>query len=187
MDASSKDKIKALILHICAKIPEELSGLIKLNKIMWFSETESIYQTGEPLTGHMYIRQRFGPVALNAHIMREELVREGALRELREEILPGGHVRRPYITQKEVNLRDYFSEEQIEIIDEQIAKYAKTGAIDISELSHDSIWASLEDADEMPLDVYLIKPVYTHEQKEALAAFAHKRGEEEYGRAFANC
>lgn len=185
MEKLIKDKVKALILYICEKIPSELSGTIKLNKIMWFSEIETIYRTGEPLTGSSYIRQKYGPVALNAHIIREELIKDGLLCALQKEVLPNGSERQPYITKQSVNITNYFSDIEISIIDEQIEKYKNTGAMDISEISHDSIWASLEDADEMPLELYSIKPVYTEEQKESVKAFSRKCMEDEYGRAFA--
>lgn len=182
-----KERVKSLMLYICEKIPAELSGTIKLNKIMWFSEIETMYRTGKPLTGSMYIRQKFGPVALNAPMMREELIKEGALYALQKEILPDGSQRQPYIVKKPTNISNYFSSEQIAIIDEQIEKYKNSGALDISEISHDSIWASLEDADEMPLDLYIIKPVYNEEQKESMRDFSRKCMEEEYGRATAFC
>lgn len=187
MNISVKDKIKALMLYICEKIEPELSGVIKLNKIMWFSEIETMYQTGKPLTGSMYIRQKFGPVALNAPMMREELIKEGSLYVTQKDTLPDGSKRQIFSTSKHVELKNFFSEEQIKIIDEQIEKYKNTNAMDISEISHDSIWASLEDADEMPLDLYIIKPVYTEEQKSSVREFSRKCMEEEYGRASTVC
>ena len=74
---SSKDKVKALILYICSKIPIERSATTKLNKIVWFCETETMYRTWKPLTGHTFIRQVFGPVALNSPMMIRELIQKG--------------------------------------------------------------------------------------------------------------
>lgn len=176
---SSKDKVKALILYICSKIPIERSATTKLNKIVWFCETETMYRTWKPLTGHTFIRQVFGPVALNSPMMIRELIQKGDLYEETE--YSNGIVHRLYKTKTKIDIRKYFSDEQIEIIDEQIEKYKDVGSKDICTMAHDTVWLSLEDADEMPLEAYRIKCVYTQEQKEALNKLVQQiiiRGEE---------
>ena len=157
MAHSSKEKSKALMQYICQKIPAEYSGRIKLNKICWFSEIETMYKTGHPLTGNTYIRQCFGPVVLNAHLMREELVREGKIQEITND--ESGRKIYRYKALQEVEIEKIFSGEEISIIDGQIRKYLYIDAHGISDLSHDSIWASLEDSDEMTLDLLQFQPV----------------------------
>lgn len=178
---TSKEKLEALLLYICSKVPESVSGTIKINKIMWFSETESMFRTGMPLTGHTYIRQMFGPVPFNVNILRDELIRAEKLREdCYEE--PDGYVRRALTTLlKDLQTEKFFTPEQIAIIDEQIVKHMKTPARTISDISHDSIWASLEDADEMPLELYQFRPHYTEEQKKSVEELAETRWREDYG------
>ena len=69
-----------------------------------------------------------------------------------------------------------FSGEEISIIDGQIRKYLYIDAHGISDLSHDSIWASLEDSDEMPLDLYQFQPVYSNEQAASVKNIQRRSG-----------
>jgi hypothetical protein len=78
---------------------------------------------------------------------------------------------------KKTRISKFFTAEQIAIIDAQIEKYKNTGAIDISEIPHDSIWASLEDADEMPIDLYAWKPVYISEQEKFVLKYSQQQSE----------
>ena len=178
---TSKEKIKALILYICSKIPAELSGVIKLNKIIWFSEIETMYQTWDYLTRHSFIRQKFGPVPLNIHIMREELVQENKLRKIDAGEMSNGAKWYQFETIGQIDIKKYFSDEQIKIIDSQINKYADMPALSVSDISHDDIWASLEDADEMPVNLYKFRPVYDDEQKTYLKNFVNNISKEQYG------
>ena len=178
MAHSSKEKSKALMQYICQKIPAEYSGRIKLNKICWFSEIETMYKTGHPLTSNTYIRQCFGPVVLNAHLMREELVREGKIQEITND--ESGRKIYRYKALQEVEIEKIFSGEEISIIDGQIRKYLYIDAHGISDLSHDSIWASLEDSDEMPLDLYQFQPVYSNEQAASVKKYSEEKWQEDY-------
>ena len=176
----AEQKVKALMQYICSRVPREKSGVVKLNKIMWFCETETMYKTGEALTGHTYIRMRFGPVALDAPTMRNDLIKEGKLEEMPPERMSGGMERRIFVaTRPPENMDTLFTPEQLDIINEQIERYTYASGPEVSDMSHDSIWASLEDADTMPLHLYKWKPVYTPEQSESLKEAMRKQAETE--------
>ena len=59
-----KRKFKTLVQFIvsrCADDPSRL-GYTKLNKILWYSETNHYLKTGAPLTGANYVKRQHGPV-----------------------------------------------------------------------------------------------------------------------------
>lgn len=149
--------------YIFWNLPKKYSGLQKLYRILWFSETEAMFRTRKPLTGHQFIRQQYGPVPLNAHLMRDDLVNDGILEELKPEATPDGGTRRPFRAKEAVTIKNCFTPEQIEIVNEQIAKYKKTAEWDVSDIYKDSVWLSLEDADVMPLELYISRPGYDEE------------------------
>jgi hypothetical protein len=178
----TKQKTKALMQYICSRVPPERTGIVKVHKIMWFSETETMRKTGQALTGQTYIRLRFGPVALNAPAMREELIREGKLEEMPSESMQGGLTRRIFVAESPpVDMEQLFTQEQISIIDEQIERLQHATGMDTSDMSHDSIWATLEDGDAMPLHLYKWQPVYTDEQTAALEERVRDQAGMDYG------
>lgn len=177
------EKCKAAMLYICANVPPDKSGRVKLNKILWFCETETMYQLGHPLTGMPFIRLARGPAPFDVSELRDELIEEGKLRE----VPPQDNDRLyRYKTLHPIHLDEYFSPREIDIIKEQTSKYRLSEPRDISELSHDSIWCSLEDGDVMPLEAYRFAPRYSHEQKISVKEYARKKWEEDYCDAFAD-
>jgi hypothetical protein len=141
-----RDKFKQLVHYVIWKAGKrDWFGSTKLNKVLWFSDTQAFALTGKPITGATYIRQKYGPVPKAIMPVRSELQREGAIRVFRE-----GKVERTTAT-RAPDMRSFASSEMA-IIDwwiEHISSYHT--AATISDKSHDYTWQIAEMGEEIPM------------------------------------
>lgn len=63
--AKALEKLQACILYACSKEQPSHAQLdhIKLNKVLWYSDTAAFMETGKSITGGRYLRKPHGPVA----------------------------------------------------------------------------------------------------------------------------
>jgi hypothetical protein len=59
-------------------------GATKLYKVLWFAEARAFVLRGKPLAGAEYIREKDGPVPKLGKVIRDELEREGKIRQWKE-------------------------------------------------------------------------------------------------------
>jgi Protein of unknown function (DUF4065) len=141
-----RDKFKQLVHYVIWKAGKrDWFGSTKLNKVLWFSDTQAFALTGKPITGATYIRQKYGPVPKAIMPVRSELQREGAIRVFHE-----GKVKRTTATSAP-DMRSFASSEMA-IIDwwiEHISSYHT--AATISDKSHDYTWQIAEMGEEIPM------------------------------------
>lgn len=144
-----RDKFKELVHYVCAKCsdPSRL-GAIKLNKVLWFSDTIAFGHSGNSITGVQYVKQKFGPVPKPIVPVINELVRDGAIRV--DEVSYYGHVKKQYVSLRDPNLA-LFSPEQLKIVDDVLAAITERHtATSISEVTHDDIWKLAEIGEDIP-------------------------------------
>lgn len=132
-------KFKALVHYVIWKCTDPAKlGAVKLNKACWLSDTRAYALHRQPITGATYIREKYGPVPRDVMIARKELVREGRIREWKDDYFN----REKFVFRALVppNL-ETFTPEQREIIDYAI-KYVteEHTAASISEETHDYVW-----------------------------------------------
>lgn len=74
-------KLKACIFYACNKEQPEHAQLdhIKLNKVLWYSDTASYMESGKSITGGRYVRKPHGPVAKYMIPATQELMAQGIL------------------------------------------------------------------------------------------------------------
>lgn len=150
-------KIIELIAYILTKAP--LAGSIYVLKIIYFSDKYHIEKYGIPITGDAYYRLKHGPVASVAYDILKGL--NNPETRVPIEILTdadtiftathGGECTR-YISSRDGDM-DYFSESNIECIEESIL-FANSNRINsdynISEISHDErCWIETEDKEKI--------------------------------------
>ena len=72
------EKYKALVHYVCEKAGSDPSvlGVIKLNKVLWYSDAIYYMMTGSPITGETYVKGQHGPVPKNIIRAIDELVSE---------------------------------------------------------------------------------------------------------------
>lgn len=133
------NKFEALVHYICWKCsdPSKL-GAIKLNKVLWFSDTIAFAQIGASITGVLYVKQKFGPVPKPIMPVVRALVQKSILRV--EEVKYFGRAKKQYISLMEPD-SSIFTADQLEIVDNVlVAITTQHTATSISELTHDAIW-----------------------------------------------
>ena len=147
--------MKDMVHYICAKVdsPNKL-GAIKLNKILFFSDSITYLNEGESITGETYIKRQYGPVPKSILPIISELVTNKRI--VTRDKKYQGITKREYISLKEPNLKEFFAEE-IALID-NIINFVCDGhtAESISDLTHDDIWEMAEIGEEIPLNAAFV-------------------------------
>lgn len=141
-----REKLKSLFHYVISTAGARAGfGATKLYKVAWFSDAKSYVMTGRSITRSPYIREKHGPIPKDGIILRNELVREGKIKQWRgtsnewvfSSTLP------PIInsfTQEELKEIKYW----IKHIDEDYT------ALSISEQSHDYGWEIAEMKELLP-------------------------------------
>lgn len=146
--ALDREKLKAVILHVCAKCDPSRLGAVKLHKVLYFADMLRYANVGKPITGATYRKRPFGPTCDSLLSVLAELERAGSL-EIRN-VDYFGYTKKEFVV-KVAPDTNRLSEDELAIIDDVIefvceANSAKT----ISELSHNRAWEIAEFGDVMP-------------------------------------
>jgi uncharacterized phage-associated protein len=65
MNMTANKKLEEIILYICDRIPQSQNGATKINKLLWFIESEYYRKNEKPLTGIQFVAINEGPVIDN--------------------------------------------------------------------------------------------------------------------------
>jgi hypothetical protein len=144
-----REKFKALVHYVCWSCKDDPSklGSTKLNKILWLSDVLKYYRSGSPLTGARYVKRQFGPVPRAIVPVLGELEKEGSV--FSRQVLFHGKPKAEFIVVRPpaINLSD----EERTLVDRTISYVCdEHTAKSISELSHDAVWRSAEDGEDIP-------------------------------------
>jgi hypothetical protein len=143
-----REKFKAVFHYVVWKAGNiEGFGATKLYKVLWFSDARAFMLLKEPITGEVYIREKFGPLPKHALSVIDELEREGAIRVTQSRFFNRGirhfeSLRRPdrSLDEKHRQIVDYWIKH---ISTEHTAE-------SISEQSHDYAWEIAKLGEEIP-------------------------------------
>ena len=148
------NQFKSLVHHViymCRDRMDQL-GAVRLNKILWFADAFAYQISGNPITEETYVKRQFGPVP--RHILRtlDDLRDEGKIHIMEPE--------HPLDTRKFVSLtvpnEDDFNEEEKRLISHIVDAVLSRSANEISELSHDLVWETAREGEEIPLKATLV-------------------------------
>lgn len=141
-----RDKFKRLVHYVIWKAGKrDWFGATKLNKVLWFSDTQAFALMGKPITGATYTRQQFGPVPKAIMPIRDELQREGAIQVARQ----GKLNRITALTKPDMQP---FTFDETAIVDWWIGHIATyETAASISDKSHDYTWQIAEMGEVIPM------------------------------------
>lgn len=152
----SPDKFKELILHAAKKSEtDEHFGVVRLSKILFFSDFLCYGLMGYPITGATYIKQPKGPVPTQLNWMVREL----------EKTRDAQFVTRPIFNYQQKRLVAYrpanlnvFSGEEMDLIDGVISHHSGRTAAEVSELSHERLfaWEIAETGEEIPYNTIFL-------------------------------
>lgn len=151
------EKTRELILYVTEKLKDEPTyGATLLNKALYFIDNISYLNSGKPISELRYIKQEHGPTPRPKDFLplREDMVAEGELREEKMDFF--GRVQKKYIPQRTSNT-EFFSKEEVMLIDNVLSKICKANATDISEFTHTFLaWQLAEHMEELPYFTFLL-------------------------------
>jgi hypothetical protein len=158
MERLDWERFKALVHYVCDKATDpSVLGSVKLNKVLWYSDSIHYMIQGASITGETFIKRQYGPVP--RHIVRavSELVSEGKIARGRVDHF--GFVKNEYIAIKDAEV-SLFSAEQIKLIDaafEHVCLHHT--ARSVSEETHGVIWEIAAMGEEIPLSTVFASDV----------------------------
>ena len=158
-------KFKALVHYVvnqCKDNPERL-GAIRLNKALWFIDVYSYQKEGFSVSGERYVKRERGPVPAKILATLGELQREGKLVIEDPKFL---YEPRRYISKVNPDLT-LLSEEDRHLARAVVDWVCGKTANEISELTHEQVWQSAVEGEEIPLYATLVsgKGAVTQEVK----------------------
>jgi Antitoxin SocA-like, Panacea domain len=166
-------RFKDAVLYIAEQLQDDPTfGSTKLNKILYFSDTDAYRELGEPITGAIYQRNRFGPTPVEYKPMIREMegqnlitVRERLVVDHRQDVIRSTGEFRANTEQ--------FSEAQRRILDARIAEFRGYNNTESSDQSHERSagWLTYNQGEPMPYRESLISPVPEDVDDEVIAYF----------------
>lgn len=149
MDRYNPLKFKNMVHYVCHKCSgSDFLGSIKLNKILWLSESFNYINTGKSISGEKYIKQKLGPVPRHILGVIGELIKEGSLEV--NKVSFHGLQKTEYISHVYPDIHQ-FTPEEISRIDDFIDYVCDTHtAKSISNFSHNNIWEAAMLGEEIP-------------------------------------
>ena len=175
----NREKLKVLVHYVASRCENpSILGSIKLNKVLWVSDLWSYVKTGQPITGEIYVKQQFGPVAGSTVGILDELQSEQKIVVRRRE-LPNGRTKVDYISMLEPNI-EIFTASEISLVDQAIDFVCRRHTSkQISDKSHDVIWELAEIGEEIPCYAMLASRLDGITKEDVTwAAGAHARARE---------
>ncbi len=160
-----RSKFKSLLHYVVWKAGDKDGfGATKLYKVLWFSDARAYMLDGEPITGEIYIREKFGPMPRHGLSIIDELERERAIN-----VTTGDYYGRAIRHFHSIRLPDKLSlnEKQRGIIEYWIRHIADDHtAGSISEESHDYAWEIARLGEEIPYRAIFATRIRDPEGKE---------------------
>lgn len=153
-------RFKDVVLYVTEALADDPTfGSTKLNKILYFADTEAYKRLGEPITGAVYQRNHHGPTAVEYPPMIRELQGENYVDVRRERIVDHDQ-ERVTATGRVVPNMDQFTEEERTIIDEVITEFRKYTNTEASDRSHERSagWLARKQGETIPYIDSLINP-----------------------------
>lgn len=151
-------RFKDLVLYISTVLADdETYGSTKLNKILYFSDTEAYRRLGNPVTGAEYQRNHHGPTAREYPPLIGELEREGYITVEKRRIIDHDQdVVRP--TGVVVPNMDQFSADERAIVDAHIEEFRHYTNKEASDESHKRVagWIAMNLFETIPYRTSLL-------------------------------
>ena len=169
-------KFREIVLYISKRSEDDRSfGATKLNKLLFYMDFDSYRLLGSPITGATYQHLAEGPAPRQLLTERDNLIAVGdAALEERERYSVTQH---RLVPGREPNL-DLFSQDELEIVENVLAKFRAYNAREISDHSHEEWgWRVTEDSEDIPYEAaWISSDPLTQAQIEVGREIAAKAG-----------
>jgi uncharacterized phage-associated protein len=150
MEHLTWNKFKALVHYICEKANNPaVLGSVKLNKVLWYSDSIHYMVAGQSITGETYVKRQHGPVPRHIVSAIDELVRERKVARGRVDHF--GFTKSEFIAIEDAEV-SLFTAGQIKLVDEAFEHVCMNHtARSVSEETHGIIWKIAEMGEDIPL------------------------------------
>jgi uncharacterized phage-associated protein len=153
-------RFKDAVLYIAEQLADDPTfGSTKLNKILYFADTDAFRILGEPITGAVYQRNHYGPTAVEYLPMIAEMERERLIDVRHAQV--ADHEQEVVRSTGQFLVRlDQFNEQQREILDARIAEFRAYSNVESSDESHKKSagWLTRNQGETIPFATSLIDP-----------------------------
>jgi len=147
-------KLRELVLFVARQCESDRTfGSVKLNKILYFADSEAYVRLGQSITGARYQHLPEGPALAAMVPLMREMTSEGLVREI--DGFEGPKHRRA-IALRDPDLAG-FSADEIAAVTEWIVTFWGMSARDVSDYSHETVaWRITRDRQEIPYGAALL-------------------------------
>ena len=135
-----KDIVHYVVDHVSNAYGSEFLGNTKLHKILYYTDMLNYLEHFKPMTGAEYQRQKFGPTARHLSAALRELTGENRVET--KAVNYFGYQKTEYNSKKSPNSARISGDEK-STINHVIEFVCNQSAAEISEFSHDAVWASV--------------------------------------------
>jgi hypothetical protein len=149
-------RFRDLVLYVSAALHDDPNfGSTKLNKVLFFSDTDAFLRLGHPITGAEYQKNHHGPTARRYVPLLNEMARLGLVTLRRETI--GGHEQIVTTPLMEPDLTQ-FSPDELAIVDDVVEDLRSRTNVETSDLSHlrSAGWQAMELGETIPYRTAII-------------------------------
>lgn len=152
------EKFKAVVHYVCNKATDpSCLGSVKLNKVLWYSDSIAYLVHGGPITGETYVKRQHGPVPRHILSAVNSLVEENKIR--RGKVDHFGFMKNEYIAIEDPDL-SLLSASDVAQIDEAFEHVGlRHTATSISLETHGVIWNLASMGEEIPYETVFASTV----------------------------
>jgi len=153
-----ESKFDDLVHYIICRCPDlDKLGSVKLQKILWKSDTEHYVLKGEPITGARYVRQPYGPATTELKAAKQRLKDRGSIDFWRDAKFAGDYRKDAYKA-LEPKPDSFLTHDQRKIVDHWIHVIClEHTANSISEETHGLAWEIAKNGEELPMEAALVE------------------------------
>lgn len=139
MPRANVKKFKEVLLYLLEKAGARPNiGETAIYKLLYFIDFDYYEKFEEQLTGAKYIKNHFGPTPIEFKKLTDQMIERGEIEEVKSRYFQ--HEQKKYLPMRSADLK-VLSAQEIQHIDEVLARLAWKNAAELSEHSHsDTPW-----------------------------------------------
>jgi transcriptional regulator with XRE-family HTH domain len=162
------EKFKEILLYVLAKVGAKPNiGETVLYKLLYFMDFDYYEKYEEQLMGVTYIKNHYGPTPVEFKKFIDEMIKDGDLEAIKSKYFE--HDQKKYLAVRDADLSKYISAQELEHINEVLARLSDKNAVELSEYSHlDVPWIITQEG--KPIDY---ESVFYRTPKTSVRNYAH--------------
>ncbi|PHS27951.1 MAG: hypothetical protein COA84_02845 [Robiginitomaculum sp.] len=152
-----RDKFLEAVHYVCSIFDPDKLGNVKLHKVLYFSDMFHFLDTGAPITGDDYIKQKFGPTARHLAWAVRQLEKDRVLSVETQDY--HGYSKKKYLPMKKFK-SEKLSSSELHMLKDAAKFLDDFSARQASDISHNEAWRTAKMGEVIPYHtVYRLLPV----------------------------